>query len=209
MYGRGRLILMILGFIVAFFLFLVLSFYLYPVFNPDAGDQAAAMEVPKDGPGYYEFDYIKFGPSAVRDLKDRIEELEEQLASVDVGETGELATIDSLHRVTIQKDQRIAELEAQLEQSSQTGGNNTRYASSGGSLFGGGSSGNSLEGDQKMQTISKSLLNLDEDELGPILNRLSDAQLVKLYENSSNIRRAKLMRSLDPGKAALLLRRVM
>ena len=206
MYGRGRIILMVLGFIVAFFLFLVLSFYLYPVINSDAGEQAAAMEVPKDGPGYYEFDYIKFGPAAVRDLQDRTEELEQQLASVDVGETDQLTIIDSLHRVTIQKDQRIAELEAQL---GQAGGNNARYASSSASLFGGGSSGNSLEGDQKLQNISKSLLNLDEDELGPILNRLSDAQLVKLYESSSNIRRAKLMRSLDPGKAALLLRRVM
>lgn len=208
MYGRGRIILMILGFIVAFFLFLVLSFYLYPVFNSGSGQQAA-VQVPEDGPGYYEFDYIKFGPAAVRELQSRIEELEDQLASVDQGENNQLATIDSLHRVTVRKDQRIAELEAQLEGASQGGGANTRFASSGGSLFGGGSSGSSLEGDQKLLNISKSLLNLDEDELGPILNRLSDAQLVKLYENSSNIRRAKLMRSLDPGKAALLLRRVM
>jgi len=207
MYGRGRIILMILGFIVAFFLFLVLSFYLYPVFNSNTGQQAA-VEVPEDGPGYYEFDYIKFGPAAVRELQARIEELEEELAGVDRGENDQLATIDSLHRVTVRKDQRIAELEARLEGTEQ-GGANTRFASSGGSLFGSGSSDNSLEGDQKLQNISKSLLNLDEDELGPILNRLSDAQLVKLYENSSNIRRAKLMRSLDPGKAALLLRRVM
>lgn len=204
MYGTRRIILIALALIAAFLLFMMLSFYLYPVFNPDAAGESVRIEVPRASKGYYEFDYVRFGPGAVLKLQDEIERLEEQIASRENKDDRDIEVIDSLQQVTQRKDQRIARLEAQLQQGQQDNAN--RFAFGGG--FNGGSS-EGLEGDGRIATIAKSLLTLDEEQLGPILNRLPDDQLVELYKSSSNIRRSKLMSSLDPGKAATLLRRVM
>lgn len=55
----------------------------------------------------------------------------------------------------------------------------------------------------------KSLLNLDEDELSPILVKMNNDQLVRLYRNAGNIQREKLLRSLNPDRAALLMESIM
>jgi len=195
-FDTKRIIIIGLFLILAFLVFAIIAFYLYPMINPNLDNQSAAIEVRKAQPGYYEFDFIKFGPAAVRRLNNKIDELENQLEDIDNNKEQRLATIDSLYRVTVEQEEQIARLEGQTQQEN---GSNSIFASSGGDL----------SGDPELQQISRSLLILDEDELGPILNRLSDAQLVRLYNASSNNRRAKLMRSLDPGKAALLLRRIM
>ena len=51
----------------------------------------------------------------------------------------------------------------------------------------------------------KSLLNLDEEQLAPIVNELSDRQLMRLYEGSGTMQRRKLLRSLEPKRAAKLM----
>lgn len=55
----------------------------------------------------------------------------------------------------------------------------------------------------------KSLLNLDEESLSPILNQMTNEQLVRLYGGAGNIQREKLLRSLDPERAAKLMTEVM
>lgn len=55
----------------------------------------------------------------------------------------------------------------------------------------------------------KSLLNLDEEELAPILSRLNNDQLIKLYRSAGNIQREKLLRSLNPDRAARLMESIM
>lgn len=55
----------------------------------------------------------------------------------------------------------------------------------------------------------KSLLNLDEEELGPIIERMSKEQLVRLYREGGNIQREKILRSLQPDRAAELIQEVM
>lgn len=55
----------------------------------------------------------------------------------------------------------------------------------------------------------KSLLNLDEEELSPILVKLNNDQLVRLYKNAGNIQREKLLRSLNPDRAAVLMESIM
>lgn len=55
----------------------------------------------------------------------------------------------------------------------------------------------------------KSLLNLDEEELTPIANQMTQQELVKIYSNSGNIQREKLLRSLSPERAAELMREIM
>jgi hypothetical protein len=205
MYGTRRVILIVLALIAAFLLFMTLSFYLYPVFNPDAAGESMRIEVPRSSKGYYEFDYVRFGPGAVMKLQDEIDRLEEQIASRQNKDDRDIQVIDSLQQETQRKDQRIARLEAQLQRGQQD--NSLSPFGSGGGFSGGSSGG--LEGDGKIAAIAKSLLTLDEEQLGPILNRLPDDQLVELYRSSSNIRRSKLMSSLDPAKASTLLRRVM
>ncbi len=55
----------------------------------------------------------------------------------------------------------------------------------------------------------KSLLNLDEEELQPIANQMTQNELVKIFRNSSNMQREKLLRSLSPERAAKLMREIM
>ncbi|SMO81610.1 hypothetical protein [Gracilimonas mengyeensis] len=55
----------------------------------------------------------------------------------------------------------------------------------------------------------KSLLNLDEDELAPILEKMSQEQLVRLYFGGGTIQREKILRSLKSDKAAKLMTEIM
>jgi len=55
----------------------------------------------------------------------------------------------------------------------------------------------------------KSLLNLDEEELAPIVRQLSNEQLVRLYNSAGNIQREKLLRSLSADRAAILMEKIM
>lgn len=55
----------------------------------------------------------------------------------------------------------------------------------------------------------KSLLNLDEEELTPIANQMTQQELVKIYSSSGNIQREKLLRSLSPERAAKLMKEIM
>lgn len=55
----------------------------------------------------------------------------------------------------------------------------------------------------------KSLLNLDEEDLEPIANQMSQNDLVRIYRNSGNIQREKLLRSLSSERAADLMKEVM
>lgn len=55
----------------------------------------------------------------------------------------------------------------------------------------------------------KSLLNLDEDELGPILEKMSSEQLVRLYFGGGTIQREKILRALNADKAAKLMTEIM
>jgi hypothetical protein len=60
-----------------------------------------------------------------------------------------------------------------------------------------------------VKDASKSLLSLEENSLGPIVNLLDEDQLINLYKHGSTRQREKLLRTLDPKKAAAILKRVM
>ncbi len=55
----------------------------------------------------------------------------------------------------------------------------------------------------------KSLLNLEEDDLGPILEKMTSEQLVRLYNGGGTIQREKILRSLNSDKAAKLMTEIM
>ncbi|SMO59385.1 hypothetical protein [Fodinibius sediminis] len=62
---------------------------------------------------------------------------------------------------------------------------------------------------ENIEEVSKSLLTLDEDQLTPIVNILKDDQLISLYNSASRMQRSKLLRSLEPEKAANILKQIM
>lgn len=186
MYAK-RIILIIVGLILAFFLFMVISFYLYPVFNPDA-DFSMGM-----GGNEYLYDYAAYGPAIVADLKKKVEALEKEVQTKRQKEMQDLTLIDSLFQANLSLEDEIAQYKL-LEQRG---------------MFAGGAGEQEQSVDAKIEQIAKSLLRLDEEELAQILNRLSDNLLIKLYNSSSTIQREKLMRSLEPGKAATIIRTVM
>lgn len=55
----------------------------------------------------------------------------------------------------------------------------------------------------------KSLLNLEVEELAPILQKMTNTQLVKMYMNGGNTQREKILRALDADKAAQIISEVM
>ncbi|MAO63683.1 MAG: hypothetical protein CL666_01655 [Balneola sp.] len=55
----------------------------------------------------------------------------------------------------------------------------------------------------------KSLLNLEEDELSPILQQMTNEQVVRLYFGGGTIQRQKILRSLEPKRAAELMTEIM
>lgn len=55
----------------------------------------------------------------------------------------------------------------------------------------------------------KSLLNLEEDEIAPILDRMTSEQLVRLYREAGNTQREKILRALNSDRAARLITEVM
>lgn len=188
MYESRRIIIMIVGFILAFFLLLVASFFIYPVINPDANMGYNESEI-------YLYDYAQFGPQAVADLKKKVDALELELNEKRAKEAIDLALIDSLYQVTLGYEDQL--MSAQV------------VTGSDGISLPGLITGYEAENDPRIIDVSKSLMRLDEEELAPILNRLTDPMLYSLYQATKGAQREKLLRSLEPAKSAVLLKRVM
>lgn len=55
----------------------------------------------------------------------------------------------------------------------------------------------------------KSLLNLEENEMAPILEKMTSQQLVRLYREAGNTQREKILRALNSDRAARLITEVM
>ncbi|PWN05177.1 hypothetical protein [Rhodohalobacter mucosus] len=60
--------------------------------------------------------------------------------------------------------------------------------------------------DEEVENTTKTLLNLDEETLAPIANRLDHSELMKLYRAASNMQREKLLSALEPEKASEILK---
>jgi len=186
-----RIIISIIGFILAFLIFLVISFYLYPSFNPDAKLSYTGGEI-------YLYDYASFGPQNLSDMKNKIDELETELSKRKSKEMKDIALIDSLFQVSMQLEDELLAINSANPGINSTG--NTEYANNVDALF---------EKDPKVEEITKSLMRLDEEELRMILSPLSDTNLIQIYNTASNSQREKLLRSLEPIKAASILKRIM
>lgn len=65
------------------------------------------------------------------------------------------------------------------------------------------------ENEETFKENVKSLLSLDDENLAPILNQMSDEQLVRLYRSGSSIQRKKLLRTLESKRAAKLMSEIL
>ena len=66
-----------------------------------------------------------------------------------------------------------------------------------------------LLSDEAFKDRVKSLLNLEEDELATILEKMTSNQLVRLYSEAGNTQREKILRALKSDRAARLITEVM
>lgn len=140
----------------------------------------------------YMYDYAQFGPQAVAELKKKVDALEFELNDKRAKEKNDLALIDSLYQTTLRLEEELSLLKS-------------------GSSFGNGdiSSINKLNVDPKVQEVIDVLMRLNEEELEPILSRLTDPMLFQLYEVTGKTQRIKILQALEPSKSATLLKRVM
>lgn len=65
------------------------------------------------------------------------------------------------------------------------------------------------EDNEEFKENIKSFLSLDDENLAPIINQMSDDQLVRLYRGGSSLHRKKLLRTLESKRAAQLITEVM
>ncbi len=187
-----RVIFMVIGAIVAFFVFMAIAFYVYPMINPDAafeGDTVGTI-------GYNPVDFSEFGPQVVADLKNRVSELERQL--------------DESVKKNIDFAEKVEIMTAQLDEAQAMSGANGMLAGNVEGLTGpdGQTTGFGAPTDSVIKRV-KAIFALDEDEMMPIVNLLQESQLLEIYQQASNRQREQLLRVLSPQKASSLIKKVM
>ncbi len=203
-----RLLIWLVIMMTAFIIFLVLSFYLYPYINPPDDELSGQFDLGD----FYEYDYEQFGPQAVTDLLAQIRSLEEELEELREQDEENSAVIDSLSELTHEQEEELQEMETMLaaaeeleaveevvdedeEVDPEQLAQDLQEEPDDGNM------------QARLQEIASNLLLLNEEELAPIVNHLSEDRLLELYEHSSNIQRQQLLRALDPEVAAELVNR--
>lgn len=205
----------IAGIVIASFLVItVITFFLYPYLNKDKYEQIQNERQINQPSGEFEGNSLSSGQ-----IEDKA--YNGQLAgdhsfyqdSTGTESTYFAATIDSLQHLNDSLTVRLEEVLANLTELEEAvkkngadpaklvqanpGGNDAAFIQA------------SEEPKEEFSERVKSLLNLDEDELKPIANQMSQQELVRIYSNSGNIQREKLLRSLSPERAAKLMKEIM
>lgn len=116
----------------------------------------------------------------IKDLRIRIKGLSHTIDSLNTQQKKNNAHIDSLNLILKKKTALITNLKKEK-----------------------------LSQKENVKFIANSLLNLDEDKLAPIVNKLSNQQLLAIYNTATNMQRQKLLQSLTPDKAADIVKKVM
>lgn len=178
-------------FIGAFLLLLVAAYFLYPFIEPE------------------EAEIVR------QEIEEASQPPEEPAEFSTAGDSGPVEISDEMaHTATAESDSQLVRLKNQLES------NELKYQQTIDSLETVIEElTNSFEEklavkqeeeiSEKLQAVTKALLNLDVEDLSPIVNRLQESDLVKVYSTASNMQREKLLRSLDPEKATKILVQVM
>lgn len=179
-------------FVVGFIVMLAGAYFLYPHMHPEVAAKVKQEIQDKQLPPIY--DYTKFSPLKFDTLNSEVAELKKKIQSYKSEPNKYQLLADSLNKVgkkqqkvivqlrdslDLQKKQLVAAL-AKEKKKKQTG---LQYSD-----------------------VGKSLLSMDPGALAPILKKLNDNMLVGLYKDGSNMQRQKMLQSLDPNRAAELLK---
>lgn len=177
------------SFIGLFIVLLVLMYFLYPVLKPNKAEKVMKAEKQKmaEKATKQQSGLTMASLNISEDHSKSVDRFREKLVNKQV-------IIDSLTERGEAKQQLIDSLRQALKVSKDSvrelSGNKQQYAIS-------------------AEEASKSLLSLEGNSLGPIVNLLNEKQLIHLYEKGSKRQREKLLRTLDPKKAAAILKKVM
>lgn len=116
-----------------------------------------------------------------------------------------LAKIDSLEQANRNYESELARLNEQLIVAREAAEENAAMEDREGELL----TEESQMSQEEFFDRTKSLLNLDREELAPIVAELSKEEIVRLYNGGGTIQREKLLRSLEPERAAEIMKEIM
>lgn len=184
--------------VVIFLACIVALFFLYPYLDEEGYENAVLQT--------QELNAISDSENNYADLSEgSLEYLEKELEQYSQKESSLLEKIDSLTEanamIKLQLDS-VMVLNDSLE--TKPGNQTEENLTEDTSLF-----ADAGEDAEDFSERVKSLLNLDEEELAPIVNQMSNMQLVRLYKGGGNIQREKLLRSLESERAAELMTEIM
>ena len=179
-------------FIGSFLVVIVVVYLLYPTLKPEA-IKAIEASKPKEKFSVESYNPEDFDAEAITRLRRTVIELQDSLELMKSREARYLANIDSLalqvaellnrpKPVPVSKKPEPVQTKAEPKET---------------------------EIDERIREIAKTLLNLDEEELTPIANLMTEDELADLYSTASKSQKEKLLRVLTPEKAASILKKVM
>lgn len=198
------------GFMGSFLVLLGIMYMIYPYLHPEKVEKVQSDYSALSGS---RFDMERYSPEAVDALNQQITSLQETIDSLSSRKNEYVSTIDSLQLVVTEITDSLEETRASRASLAEATPVESAGPESGGDI----ESRDPAEireevskaSGEKLQEISKSLLRLDEDALAPIVNLLGDDQLISIYKSGSSLQRQKLLQSLEPKKAAEILKKVM
>lgn len=195
-------ILKILGFIFLPLIPMVIAVYfLFPYLNEEkhsdvakkySKDFSAKSSNPKD-PDLSELDDMEGNNlgtnyAAVKEWEDSLQENTKNLK----------ARLDSVHSINDSLRNELIEKNKALDSLRRSLGDGGQIAAA-----------NMEVSKEKFSENIKSLLDLDTENLTPIINNMSDEQLVRIFNAGSGLQRKNLLRSLESKRAAKLMSEVL
>ena len=202
-----KILIIVAAVVVPFLAMLVLFYFLYPQLNEEKYEQilSDSTEDQTEEPVRDEFEYNEVAideSSAENYTFEDYESLPNNLELLLAEQKSLQSTIDSLKNEKEALVSELDELNSSVDslRAVETAGNNVPESMLAEA---------SAETGEEFSERVKSLLNLEEEQLAPIVKQLSDEQLIRLYDSAGNIQREKLLRSLSASRAAKLMEKIM
>lgn len=211
----------------SFIVITVVMFFLYPYLNKEKYDEIVSGTGSSDEMSVYEKPSDNAGDGGIR-LGKEFEYLNDQIEYYKKEQSRLLAVIDSLESSSEEMrrdyEQQITELLEQKANAESFAEQNTpqqnttpqqeqpqQPAAQAQFIADAGNVGVEMNQDEQEEFFNKvkSFLNLDEEELAPIVSNLDNEELVRLYKGGGTIQREKLLRSLKPERAAEIMKVIM
>jgi len=202
-----KILIIVAAVVVPFLAMLVLFYFLYPQLNEEKYEQILSESTEDQTEEHVrdEFEYNEVAidqPSAENYTFEDYESLPNNLELLLAEQKSLQSTIDSLKNEKEALVSELDELNSSVDslRAVETAGNNVPESMLAEA---------SAETGEEFSERVKSLLNLEEEQLAPIVKQLSDEQLIRLYDSAGNIQREKLLRSLSASRAAKLMEKIM